>query len=188
MKAMKKMKTKRPPKRKTSGDIIQLILADHKPLKRLIKILKSGKDYSVKAPAFEEFAPLLLAHAHPEQESLYEYMKKEKDEDVQCEAYEGETEHSLAEEMVHAVKTTRDVLIWGAKAKVLAELVEHHIQEEEEEMLPSFRKQTELAERISLGDQYLSLKAAFEHKENTLEDMPKNYKQNQKQISSHLHH
>ena len=37
-----------------------------------------------------------------------------------------------------------------------AELVEHHIKEEENDMLPEFRKESEPEERLSLGETYLS--------------------------------
>ena len=48
--------------------------------------------------------------------------------------------------------------------KVLAELVEHHIEEEESDLLPDFKKRSEKEERIALGAEFL------EAKRNTLPD------------------
>lgn len=139
-------------------DIVELILVDHKPLKELIKILKKPDSDEVKRfEAFETFAPLLLAHAEPEEMSLYEFMKKDKE--MLIDALEGDTEHSLASQLIDEIHATEDKDLWSAKVKVLAEMVEHHIKEEEGSILPDFRKTTTLEERIALGDEYTDLKA-----------------------------
>lgn len=57
-------------------DIIDAILEDHEPLKELIEIMKdSEKPFDQRLDAFEEFAPLLIAHAKPEEETLYAYRR-----------------------------------------------------------------------------------------------------------------
>ena len=45
--------------------------------------------------------------------------------------------------------------------KVLAELLEHHIQEEETTMLPEFRQNSSAMERRELGAKYLKLRSAY---------------------------
>jgi hemerythrin superfamily protein len=143
-------------------DIIQLILADHKPLKKLIKIMKDSDkhDLSERQDAFEEFAPLLISHAKPEEQTMYVFMKD--DEDLREEGFEGDVEHGLADQMVEEIKRTDDEDLWSARVKVLAELVEHHIEEEEEELLPDFKKHSEPTERIELGAAFLRLKKQLE--------------------------
>lgn len=139
------------------SDIVNMILEDHKPLKRLIAIMKdSDKDPSERAEAFAEFAPLLISHAKPEEQTLYAYMKKE--EELREEGFEGDVEHQLADQMVEEIMRTDDADLWSARVKVLAELVEHHIEEEEEELLPDFKKNSEPAERMQLGQDFLMLK------------------------------
>lgn len=160
------MKNKRVGKRAKASkdenfDIVDLIKDDHKPLKELIKILKDpDEDFDERKMAFKEFAPLLTAHAKAEERVLYENMKENKD--LREEAFEGEIEHNLAELMVEQSRRTRDEDVWTAKAKVLAELVEHHIEEEEDELLPKFKKSSEKEERSRLGEEYLYLKEKIE--------------------------
>jgi hemerythrin superfamily protein len=150
-------------------DIVEMILEDHKPLKRLIKIMKdSDRDISERAEAFTEFAPLLVSHAKPEEESLYVFMKKETD--LREEALEGDVEHQLADQLCEEVKRTKDPEEMGARIKVLAELVEHHIEEEEEDLLPDFKENSEIEERVALGKKYVELKTAM--LENGGEDAP----------------
>lgn len=142
-------------------DIIQLILADHKPLKKLITILKdSEKSFLQRLEAFEEFAPLLLTHAKPEEETLYIYMKDV--DDLREDGFEGDVEHMLADQMVEEIKRTdEDEDLWSARVKVLAELVEHHIEEEEDQLLPDFKKQSEAEDRLQLGRDFLQMKAKY---------------------------
>lgn len=162
MAAKKKSVTKlkrRPKAKKSENDIVELILKDHKPLKKLIKILKSEKGIEEKRPAFEEFAPLLIAHAKPEEESLYVRMKDvEKLREV---AFEGDTEHEIADRLVEEIKALKDEDVWMAKVKVLAEVVEHHIEEEEGEMLPDVKKEMGLEQREKIGQEYLRLREDF---------------------------
>ena len=96
-----------------SGDIIDLILADHKPLKKLIKVMKDmDLSENERREAFDQFAPLLIAHAKPEEEILYAAMKG--DAEIRVEAYEGEVEHELAEMMLQEAKAATDTDVWSA--------------------------------------------------------------------------
>lgn len=138
------------------ADIIAVILEHHKPLKELITQLKSDDlEQSEKRLAFQEFAPLLLSHAEPEEKTLYVRMKE--NDELRTEGFEGDVEHHLAVQMINEVVNTEDPDEWMAKVKVLAELVEHHIEEEEEEMFPDVKKELDLETRIALADEYLRL-------------------------------
>jgi hemerythrin superfamily protein len=141
-------------------DIIQIILTDHKPLWRLVKIMKSEKAaFAEKKAAFEKFAPTLLAHAKPEEQTWYMNMKK--DSDTKVDGLEGDVEHGLADQLCEELKVARDNELFMAKVKVLAELVEHHLEEEEEELLPSFKKDSTPEERAALGAKYLSIQKQY---------------------------
>jgi hemerythrin-like domain-containing protein len=147
-----------------TNDIVKLVTEDHKPLKKLIKIMQSEKeDFEAKKEAFEEFVPLLKAHAEAEEMVLYEYLKQK--EDLREEGFEGQVEHKLADQMARESKSdeqANDEDVMSAKIKVLAELVEHHIEEEEKEILPDFKKEAEKETRDELGEQYLQLKHQIE--------------------------
>ncbi len=144
-----------------TSDVIQLILNDHKPLKKLIEVMKdTDNDITERRAAFEEFCPLLVTHAKPEEQVVYTYMKG--DEELRTEGFEGDVEHGLADQMIEEAKRTDDEDIWSAKVKVLAELVEHHIAEEESELLPDFKKHTGKDERIEMGADFMRLKSELQ--------------------------
>lgn len=161
MKSKKKTSVKSNSK-KNEGEIINLILADHVPLKKLIKMLKDP-DYKMaeKKINYEKFASMLLAHAKPEAESLYVHMKQEGG-DLKTEGFEGETEHAIAETLINEINGCSDKNEWMAKVKVLAELVEHHIKEEEGVMFTTIRKEMDMDTRIEIGDEYIQLKRDYE--------------------------
>lgn len=142
-------------------DIITLILADHKPLKQLIKTMKSDRaEDSEKIQAFKEFAKLLTVHAKSEEEALYVFMKKVKD--LREHGFEGQVEHNLADQVMEEAKRASEKDLKLAQIKVLAELVEHHIEEEEEDVLPEFKKETNLEDREDIGRHYIELKKEVE--------------------------
>jgi hemerythrin superfamily protein len=154
----------------SSQDIIKLILVDHKPLKSFIKILKnSDKDLNVRRKALEEFAPLLINHAQSEERALYSFM--ERDKELREESFEGEVEHELAELMLESISVEKNEDMWSAKVKVLAELVDHHITEEEDEVLPDVRKVTSSEQRLDMGAKYLDFKLQFDFPMEVTEEM-----------------
>lgn len=152
------MKTKSSAVDSHPGDILDLILDDHKDLKRLLKILKDPEtDIGDRYAAFEEFGPLLVMHAKPEEQTLYVDMKK--NQDMRIDGMEGEVEHSIAENLLKDAQKTKDEDLWSAKVKVLAELVDHHIKEEEEDMFPQYKKKSDKKTRQELGEKYMQLKS-----------------------------
>ena len=50
-----------------------------------------------------------------------------------------------------------------AKVKVLAELVEHHIEEEEGEMFKKLKKEFNLDKRVEIGEEYRRLRNEFKN-------------------------
>ncbi len=143
-------------------DIISIILKDHVPLKKLIANLKDTHfERSEKEVWLEEFITLLTGHAKSEEQSLYIAMKEY--DMLKLESYQGDTEHAIAEQLVHEINSTPNDDEWLAKVKVLAEMVENHIQEEETEILDMVRQEIELSARIEIGDEYTKLSQDYSH-------------------------
>lgn len=183
--SLKKKSTSDKTSTEGSQDIVQLILQHHKPLKALIKIMKDEEaEYSEKKEAFAEFAPTLLAHAKPEEKSLYVNLKQE--DDMKIEGLEGDVEHALADQLCEELKSTRNEDMFMAKVKVLAEMVEHHIKEEENHMLPDFKKNSTIEEREKLGAKYLKLRAQYGAEDDLEKGQNRNLK-NQKGSEARVH-
>jgi hypothetical protein len=143
-----------------SNDIVDVILEDHIALKELITIMQdTTRDFSERRTAFEDFAPLLVAHAKPEEEIVYKRMKAITN--LRELGYEGDVEHGIADQLVEEAKRTYDNDLLSARIKVLAEVVELHIKDEETELLPEFEKKTGPDLRKTLGDLFLERKIDY---------------------------
>jgi iron-sulfur cluster repair protein YtfE (RIC family) len=123
-----------------------LLIRQHNKVKAIFKKLeKGGSD----APALvDELSNDLCAHMLIEQEIFYPAVKK-MDEDLIREAYE---EHSLAELSLKRLRGC-DPKDPSFKAHVTAtkELIEHHVEEEEEDLFPKVEKKLDEALLEELG-------------------------------------
>ena len=134
-------------------DAIALLKADHDKVKDLLTQLESTTERGVKTRE-ELFATIkgeLTVHETIEEEIFYPALKEHpKAKDLVLEGYE---EHHVVD-MVMAELEGLDVSdeTWGAKATVMKENVEHHIEEEEQEMFKQARQVFDRDELEELGD------------------------------------
>jgi len=133
-------------------DAIALLEADHRKVKRLLTELESTTERGIKTRA-ELFATIkgeLTLHETVEEEIFYPELKAHpKAQDIVLEAYE---EHHVVDLLMGELEAL-DVSdeTWGAKATVMKENIEHHIEEEEGEMFRQARQVFDASELDELG-------------------------------------
>src|SRR2546421_9059498 len=132
--------TKKPAGR--TVDAISLLTQDHHRVKQLLKALDATTERAStrRETLFKEIDNEIKVHSKVEEEIFYPAYKdavRKSDEHVYYEALE---EHHLVDVVLPEMKAA-DVESeeFGAKAKVLRDLVEHHAEEEETEMFPKAR-------------------------------------------------
>ena len=115
-------------------DAFELLKADHKKVAGLFDQLEaaSGK---AKLGVFNQIKTELELHTHIEEKIFYPALEKpEETHDLTLEAYE---EHAVVKTLLKELSRARTANDeWEAKAKVLQENVEHHVEEEENELFP----------------------------------------------------
>ena len=117
-------------------DAISLLEEDHRKMKKLLSELESTTERGVKTRE-EIFYPALKEHP--------------KTKEIALEAYE---EHHVVDMVMAEIEDVPyDDETWGAKFKVMKENIEHHIEEEENEMFKQARQVFEEDELESLGEQ-----------------------------------
>ncbi len=123
-----------------------LLEKQHRKVEAIFKKLEKGR--GEKAPLVLDLANSLAAHMAIEQDIFYPTIVKV-DPDLVSEGYE---EHALAELAIKRLLET-DPEDPAFKARVVAakELVEHHVEEEEEEMFKKVEKAFEDEELEQLG-------------------------------------
>jgi len=136
-------------------DALALLTADHNRVRGLFARFKKAKDSDDTATLGELAAEIineLQVHTSIEETQFYPWVK-DISEETKDTVTEGVEEH-------HVVKTLIDEIQalapgddqWTAKMTVLIENVEHHAEEEEEELFPKVRSNTSAAEREALGE------------------------------------
>lgn len=113
-------------------DAFSLLKEDHRRVEELFKQLESATGKK-KLTVFEQIKTELELHTHIEEKIFYPALEEPKQtHDLTLEAYE---EHDVVKRLLRELgraKTADDE--WEAKAKVLQENVEHHVEEEENEL------------------------------------------------------
>jgi hemerythrin-like domain-containing protein len=131
-----------------------LLEKQHRKVEGIFKKLEAGKEDP--KPLLQELADDLAAHMAIEQDLFYPAVKSV-DEDVIGEAFE---EHAVAEiALRRLLATDPSDESFQAKVTTLKELIEHHVEEEEEELFPKVEKALDKEALSILGDE---MKAAFE--------------------------
>ena len=126
-------------------DVTLLLTRDHTEVRKLFK--EYDKLAEAEAPAddrqalAEEICTKLSAHATAEEEIFYSAAREA---DVESDLLdEAEVEHASAKDLIAQIRgMTPDEDLYDAKVKVLGEYIDHHVQEEEEEMFPKCRRST----------------------------------------------
>jgi hypothetical protein len=140
-------------------DAITLLKADHDVVKSLLAELESTTERGVKTRTelFARIKDELTVHEIIEEEIFYpELQAHPKAEDIVLEGFE---EHHVVDLLLGELSDLAvDDETWGAKAKVMKENVEHHIEEEEGEMFPKARSVFDKAELTELGERMAARK------------------------------
>jgi hemerythrin-like domain-containing protein len=113
-------------------DAFQLLKADHRKVEELFAQLESATGKR-KLAVFEQIQTELELHTHIEEKVFYPALEKpEETHDLTLEAYE---EHDVVKKLLKQLSRAKSAdEEWEAQAKVLQENVEHHVQEEENEL------------------------------------------------------
>jgi iron-sulfur cluster repair protein YtfE (RIC family) len=141
-------------KSKDRSPVSALLIRQHNEVKAIFKKLEGGRVES--GPLLTELSNKLSAHMAIEQDIYYPAVKSLKT-DLVNESYE---EHSLAELGLKRLLAT-DPNHESFKSKVTAckELIEHHVEEEEDELFPAVDRKMKDEELKAMAK---AMKARFE--------------------------
>ena len=154
-------------------NIIEMLKEDHKEVSGILDRLCETTEAAVKTRTelFEELRTSLLTHAKAEEKAVYQAVENEDEvRDIVLEAFE---EHSLVENLIMEM-ADMDVSdeTWTAKLSVLKENVEHHVEEEENELLPKVKKMFSSEELNEMGEEFVQFKQDIDLEEKDLADRP----------------
>jgi len=134
-------------------DAIRLLTDDHDALKKLLDEIKVTTDRAEKTRGelFSRIKMELTVHEVIEEEIFYPALKEHpRAKEIVLEGYE---EHHVVDEIMGELEGLDPTdESFGPKAKVMAENIEHHIEEEEGEMFKQARQVFDPDELAQLGE------------------------------------
>jgi hemerythrin-like domain-containing protein len=144
-----------PAKRTRTQDAIALLKADHEKVRGLLSQLEKSTERSAdrRRALLAKIEAEVKVHTTVEEEIFYpayrDAVRKKEDRELYQEALE---EHHVVDLVLPEIKgTDPSSEVFGAKAKVLKELIEHHAEEEEKEMFKRARRVMDAAQLRELG-------------------------------------
>ncbi|KJK18031.1 hemerythrin domain-containing protein [Pseudomonas sp. NPDC087612] len=144
---------------------IDLLKADHKTVKALLTQLSESTERGIKKRS-ELLAKLemeVAVHTRLEEEILYPAYKKAGAKEQVIMYHEAKEEHRTVDSLVLPDLKVTDpgTPEFSGRVKVLKELLEHHIEEEETEMFPQAKKLLGKDVLEAMGEQMEMMKAQY---------------------------
>lgn len=150
---------------------IELLEQDHKTVKKLLEELSNTTERALKKRT-ELLARIeleLQAHTTIEEEIFYPALTQAGDKDDVKMYHEAKEEHRTVDSLVlpDLKQTEPSTTEFSGRVKVVKELLEHHIEEEETEMFPQAKKLLGKALLEELGAEMEAMKAAHKKLQST---------------------
>ena len=143
-------------------DAIELLIVDHKAVKKLHKryeaLMEDDADAAERGAVAAEICRALTAHATAEEEIFYPAVRNAIGEpDLMDEA---DIEHASAKDLIAQIESMQpDESHYDARVIVLCEYIDHHVKEEEKEMFPKAHRARKKLDLAALGAKLAARKA-----------------------------
>ena len=133
-------------------DVFSLLMKDHQQVAQLLAALHDATvrgDRAERQRVFGQIKHELSVHAQVEEEHVYPvFQQAEQTSDAAAEALE---EHRKLKTLVTALESGPDDKTWVSKMLEFKKAVEHHVQEEEQDLFVKGREVLTSAEAEELG-------------------------------------
>jgi hemerythrin superfamily protein len=142
------------------ADILDTLKKEHDEVKALLSKLQDAEGAAERRSLVKQIKAALLPHTKAEEKVVYDAVIALKDKDAQIDGHEGYLEHECAAKTLDKLEKTEPATspAHKAAAKVLKELVEHHIKEEESNVWDDVEKNFSDEDRIAMNRKFLAAK------------------------------
>jgi hemerythrin superfamily protein len=140
---------------------IELLEGQHREVEELFQQLEDTEDGDEVEQIFIQLADKLAVHAKIEETHFYPAVKAARTEDILLEALE---EHlAVKRVLADLLKMDSSDEQFDPKCKVLQELIEHHVEEEESDLFPKVKKILSEDQLIAVAQEMMALQAELEN-------------------------
>jgi hypothetical protein len=143
-------------------DVLETLKEEHEAVADLLTRLVESKSGAERKSLFKQVKAALVPHSRAEEQVLYDAIIALRKKGVQKDGEEGYLEHGLADKMIATLGKIGKPMSpeFGAAAKVLKELIEHHVREEENALWSDAKKNFSTERRQAMNIAYLKAKKA----------------------------
>lgn len=142
-------------------DLLDTLKSEHDDVKGLLADLEDADTSARRRALVHQIKAALVPHTKAEQKVLYDAIIAVRDKDAQIDGHEGYLEHELADKALQRLGSIANATSpeHKAAAKVLKELVEHHIKEEESSVWSDVKENFSDDDRKQMNVQFAAAKA-----------------------------
>ena len=141
-------------------DILDTLKKEHDDVKAMLKELVESDSAPRRKSLVKQIKAALVPHARAEEKAVYDPIIAQKPENYKVDGNEGYLEHELADKTLLKLSRIAQAKSpeFTATAKVLKELLEHHIAEEERNIWADVRARFDAEERAAMNRKFLAAK------------------------------
>jgi hemerythrin superfamily protein len=143
-----------------STDILDTLKKEHAEVKDLLKDLSDAATPAQRRTFVQKIKAALVPHTKAEEKVVYNAVIALRDKEAQMDGHEGYLEHEWAAKTLARLESITNAASPEHKAtgKVLKELVEHHIDEEERNVWADVKKHFSDAQRKQMNVKFCAAK------------------------------
>jgi len=141
-------------------DILDKLKQEHDEVADLLKKLVDSQSGSERKKLLRQIKNALVPHLRAEEKVVYDAIAAVKGKDPKINSAEGYLEHSLGDKVLGQLGKISNAMSpeFSASSKVLKELVEHHVQEEERNVWADVKKNFSSEDRIQMNRDFEAAK------------------------------
>jgi Hemerythrin HHE cation binding domain len=161
LKAAKKtlVKTLSGAKSTAEPDILATLKREHDEVKKLLAALEKEEGAAARRRLVQQIKAALVPHTKAEEKVVYDAVISTADEDAEVDGHEGYLEHECATETLKHLEVAEPTSAeHKAAGKVLKELVESHIKEEERNVWRDVREHFDDDARMRMNAEFEAAK------------------------------
>jgi len=143
----------------SENDILSTLQAEHDEVQEMLEKLNGSDNAREQKQLVARIKAALVPHNRAEEKVVYDAVLALKGREARVDGHEGYIEHNLGGMTLKKLeKLTANTPEFKAAAKVLKELVDHHVEEEERNIWSLVRRNFSAEDRAAMNRDFLAAK------------------------------
>jgi hemerythrin-like domain-containing protein len=138
------------------ADILDTLKKEHEEVAAMLKELVETDNGPARKRLVKQIKAALVPHLRAEEKVLYKSVIGLRDRHAKQDGEEGIIEHRLADKMLAGLGKAQSATSpqFSAAAKVLKELIQHHVEEEEREIWKDVKANFSTEDRVAMNQRF----------------------------------